>query len=97
MAAATAGSPAGAPAGPPVARRIPSERTRHGDTVIDEYAWLADKDDPETLRYLEAENAYTAAMTAGPAGRREEVFGQFKGRIQEADPSAAPRKGHRGN
>ena len=49
MAAAPPGQPAGAPPGPPVARRIPSERTHHGDTVIDEYAWLADKDDPETI------------------------------------------------
>jgi len=66
------GQPAEASPGPPVARRIPSERTHHGDTVIDDYAWLADKDNPETLRYLEAENAYTAAMTAGQAGLREE-------------------------
>ena len=68
MAATPPGQPAGAPSGPPMARRIPSERTHHGDTVIDEYAWLADAQDPETLRYLEAENAYTAAMTAGQAG-----------------------------
>jgi oligopeptidase B len=87
------GQPAGASPGPPIARRIPSERTRHGDTVIDEYAWLADKDDPETLRYLEAENAYTAAMTAGQAGLREEIFGEIKGRTQETDLSVPVRKG----
>jgi len=75
-----------------VARRIPSERTHHGDTVIDEYAWLADKEDPETLRYLEAENAYTAAMTAGQAGLREEIFGEIKGRTQETDLSVPVRK-----
>src|SRR5262245_64914745 len=77
------GQPAGASPVPPVARRIPSERTHHGDTVIDEYAWLADKDDPDTLRYLEAENAYTAAMTAGQAGLREEIFAEIKGRTQD--------------
>ena len=33
---------------PPEAKQIPSPRTFHGDTVIDEYAWLADKDDPDT-------------------------------------------------
>jgi oligopeptidase B len=92
MAAATAGQPAGAPAGPPVARRIPSERTHHGDTVIDEYAWLADKDDPETIGYLDAENAYTAAMTAGQAGLREAIFGEIKGRTQETDLSVPVRK-----
>ena len=92
MAAAPPGQPAGAPPGPPVARRIPSERTHHGDTVIDEYAWLADAQDPQTLRYLEAENAYTAAMTAGQAGLREAIFGEIKGRTQETDLSVPVRR-----
>jgi len=86
MAAAPPGQPAGAPPEPPVARRIASERTYHGDTVIDEYAWLADAQDPETLRYLEAENAYTAAMTAGQAGLRETIFGEIKGRTGRLYP-----------
>jgi len=92
MAETPPGQPAGAPPDPPVARRIPSERTHHGDTVIDEYAWLADADDPETLRYLEAENAYTAAMTSGQAGLREAIFGEIKGRTQETDLSVPVRK-----
>src|SRR5260370_35386724 len=96
MAAATAGSPAGVPAGPPVARRIPSERTHHGDTVIDEYAWLADKDDPETIGYLDAENAYTAAMTAAQAGLGEAIFGGSKGPAQEAGLFLPARKRGRG-
>jgi oligopeptidase B len=86
-------APPGRPGGPPVARRIPSERTHHGDTVVDEYAWLADATDPETLRYLEAENAYTAAMTAGQAGLRETIFAEIKGRTQETDLSVPVRKG----
>jgi oligopeptidase B len=85
--------PSGQSAVPPVAQRIRSERTHHGDTVIDEYAWLADSADPETLRYLEAENAYTAAMTAGQAGLRETIFGEIKGRTQETDLSVPVRKG----
>ena len=92
MAAAPPDQPTGAQPEPPVARRIPSERTHHGDTVIDEYAWLADAEDPETLRYLEAENAYTAAMTAGQAGLREAIFGEIKGRTQETDLSVPVRK-----
>jgi len=92
MASAPPGQAAGATPEPPVARRIPSERTHHGDTVIDEYAWLADKDDPQTLRYLEAENAYTAAMTAGQARLREAIFGEIKGRTQETDLSVPVRK-----
>ena len=78
---------------PPPARRIPHARTHHGDTFIDEFAWLAGKDDPQTIAYLEAENAYTAAMTAGQASLREAVFAEIKGRTQETDLSVPARKG----
>ena len=39
---------------PPIAGRIPRERAHHGDSVVDEYAWLAGKDNPEVIGYLEA-------------------------------------------
>jgi oligopeptidase B len=78
---------------PPTARRIRHERTFHGDTFIDEYAWLADKDDPETIAFLEAENVYTDAMTAGLAELREAIFGEIKARTQETDLSVPARKG----
>ncbi|HEY2692927.1 MAG TPA: S9 family peptidase [Streptosporangiaceae bacterium] len=78
---------------PPAARRIPSERTFHGDTFNDEYAWLGDKENPETIAFLEAENAYTEAMTAGQAGLRDEIFGEIKARTQESDLSVPTRKG----
>ena len=42
---------------PPRAPREPSTRTVHGDTVVDDYAWMADRDDPRLAAYLEAENA----------------------------------------
>ena len=50
---------------PPAVRRERSERVFHGDTFVDEFAWLADKENPETISYLEAQNAYTEALTAG--------------------------------
>jgi oligopeptidase B len=78
---------------PPAARRIPSERVHHGDTFVDEFSWLADKDNPETIAYLEAENAYTEAMTAGQAGLREEIFTEIKARTKETDLSVPWRKG----
>ena len=62
---------------PPTAKPVPSERTYHGDTVIDEYAWLAAKDDPDTIAYLKAENAYTEAATAGLAGLRDQIFAEI--------------------
>ena len=78
---------------PPEAKQIPSPRTFHGDTVIDEYAWLADKDDPDTIDYLKAENAYTDAVTARLAPLREQIFTEIKARTQESDLSVPVRKG----
>ena len=79
--------------GPPAARRIPHERTFHGDTFTDDYAWLADPGDPQTIAFLEAENAYTEAATAGQAGLRDAIFGEIKARTQETDLSVPARKG----
>ncbi len=77
---------------PPAAKRIPAERTHHGDTVVDEYAWLADKESQDTISYLEAQNGYTEAMTAGQAGLRDAIFGEIKGRTKETDLSVPTRK-----
>ena len=78
---------------PPAARRVRQERNFHGDTFVDEYAWLADKESPETIAFLEAENAYTEAMTAGQEGLREAIFGEIKARTKETDLSVPSRKG----
>jgi oligopeptidase B len=81
------------PPQPPVVKRLPSERTYHGDTIIDDYAWLADKDNPETIGFLEAENAYTDALTAGHQELRETIFSEIKSRTKESDLSVPARKG----
>ncbi|WP_422673925.1 S9 family peptidase [Bailinhaonella thermotolerans] len=78
---------------PPVAKRVPMERTHHGDTVIDEYAWLAAKEDPDTIAYLEAENAYVEKATAHLDGLKETIFQEIRSRTQETDLSVPSRKG----
>jgi oligopeptidase B len=76
-----------------VAKRVPTERTRHGETVVDEYAWLREREDPDTVAYLEAENAYTAEEMAGTKALQEELFAEIRARIQETDLSVPVRKG----
>ncbi|MEU7838607.1 S9 family peptidase [Nonomuraea sp. NPDC049129] len=78
---------------PPLAKKSPTERTHHGDTVIDEYAWLTNKDDPDTIAYLEAENAFLQEQTAHLGDLQEQVFQEIKGRTQETDLSVPSRKG----
>jgi oligopeptidase B len=78
---------------PPAVRRERSERVFHGDTFVDEFAWLADKENPETISYLEAQNAYTEALTAGQEPLRTAIFDEIKARTQETDLSVPYRKG----
>ncbi|KKK06976.1 S9 family peptidase [Micromonospora sp. HK10] len=80
------------PSPAPVAKRVPSGRTHHGDTVVDEYAWLTAKDDPATIAYLTAENAYTEARTAHLERLRGQLFEETRRRTQETDLSVPTRK-----
>ncbi|HWJ96602.1 MAG TPA: S9 family peptidase [Acidimicrobiales bacterium] len=81
------------PAAPPRPSPRPVERTFHGDTVIDPYAWLLDATDPETLPHLKAENAWTEASTAGQGALREAIFSEIKDRTLETDLSVPVRDG----
>ncbi|ROP30813.1 S9 family peptidase [Couchioplanes caeruleus] len=81
------------PTTPPAVRQVPTERTFHGDTVTDEFAWLAEKENPDTIAYLEAENAWTQRATAHLGGLRSTIFEEIKGRTQETDLSVPQRKG----
>src|SRR5271165_1574133 len=83
----------GASPQPPVAKRVPTDRTHHGDTFIDEFGWLARKDDAETIAFLAAQNAHVEAMTAGQAQLRETIFTEIKSRTKETDLSVPVRKG----
>src|SRR4051794_29051229 len=77
---------------PPAAPKRPTELTHHGDTRIDEWYWLRDRDDPAVLEYLEAENAYTDAELARLGPLRERLFQEIKSRIQETDLSPPAKK-----
>src|SRR5690349_16026982 len=78
---------------PPVAKRVPHERSFHGDTVVDDRYWLLDRDDPDTIALLEAENRYAAAVTAPLAELSEQLFAEFKARILETDLSVPVPRG----
>ncbi len=66
----------------PTAKTIPTEREHHGDVVVDEYEWLRDKDDPEVIAFLEAQNALTEADTAELADLRSTIVGEIKARTR---------------
>jgi oligopeptidase B len=78
--------------GPPIAKRTPVERMHHGHAVVDEYAWLRDRDDPDTIAYLEAENAWTEEQLAHTSSLQEGLFEEIRSRIQETDLSVPVRR-----
>jgi oligopeptidase B len=79
---------------PPVADVRPQEvAAPHGHVRIDPYYWMNDREDPDVLAYLRAENAYTEAVMAHTAELQERLFQEIRGRIQETDMSVPYRRG----
>ncbi len=78
---------------PPQAEQIPTHRTLHGETVVDPFAWLRNRDDPRVVAYLTAENEFTAEATAHLDDLRRRIFDEIKTRTQETDLSAPARRG----
>src|ERR1039458_6352724 len=78
---------------PPTAPRIEHRETRHGATVIDPYSWLREKSNPQVAQYLEAENAYTEAMTANLKPFGDAIYQEWRGPKKQPDPPAPPRRG----
>ncbi len=78
----------------PVAAPRPIVRSHHGDDFADPYEWLRDKENPEVISYLEAENSYTDARTEQLAELREAIFTDIKSRTKETDLSVPSLRRH---
>lgn len=64
-----------------------------GDTVIDDFGWLRDRDSPDTQAYLKAENEYAEGVLAPLASLRQEIFDEIVARTQQTDLSPPARWG----
>ncbi len=78
---------------PPVAPPRPHTLIAHGDVREDPWFWLRDRNDPETIAYLTAENAYTEQQMAPTVPLQEQLYREMLGRIQETDLSVPERDG----
>jgi oligopeptidase B len=77
----------------PIAARRTHEWNRPTGTVADPWAWLFDREDPDTIAYLDAENAFTDAWFAERGDMVETIFQEIKSRVQETDVSAPVQHG----
>ena len=70
---------------PPRAKQVPHAQTWHGRRYEDPYFWMRQKDHPDVLAYLQAENAYTAACTEALKPLQETLYREMLGRIKQTD------------
>ncbi|NUL48992.1 S9 family peptidase [Cellulosimicrobium funkei] len=77
---------------PPVAEARPVAREHHGHTFTDDFDWLRDKESDEVIEHLNAENAYTDAVTADQDPLRKAIFAEIKAHTVETDLSVPARK-----
>ncbi|MBL8331401.1 MAG: S9 family peptidase [Rubrivivax sp.] len=80
---------------PPAPRpaRHPKDVTVHGDRRIDDYFWLRERDNPQVLEHLKAENAYAQAWFEPLADFKSQLYDEMLARIQEDDEAVPYRKG----
>jgi oligopeptidase B len=69
----------------PLAKIEAKEMTIHGDTRVDNYYWLNQRENPGIIAYLEAENAYTKSMMSHTDPFQEKLFNEIVGRIKQTD------------
>jgi oligopeptidase B len=77
----------------PKAEKIPYVHSLHGDERVDPYFWMRDRQNPDVLAYLEAENAYTEATMQHTLPLQTQLYEEMLGRIQETDLSVPYKDG----
>jgi oligopeptidase B len=77
----------------PLAATKPKAASIHGEKRVDPYYWLRDKENPEVVTYLKAENAYAEQMLAHTKPLQEKLYNEMLSRIKETDLSVPYRYG----
>jgi oligopeptidase B len=72
---------------PPIAKKISHQLEKHGDVRIDNYFWMKDREHPEVINYLNAENEYCDAKMTHTKNFQKDLFEEMKARIKEDDSS----------
>lgn len=76
---------------PPVAKAVPKNLAIHGHERADNYQWLRERENPEVIKYLNDENAYTDAMMKPTEPLQARLYEEIKSRIKQTDLSVPTR------
>ncbi len=79
---------------PPVAKKVPKTTEINGRTLVDNYAWMRDKQNPEVAAYLQAENAYTDAVMKPTEPFQKKLYDEMLSRIKETDVEVPYKEGN---
>ena len=71
----------------PKAKQITKELSTHDDVRQDAFYWLNERENPEVIAYLDAENAYYDSNTAHTKDFQTALFEEMKSRIKKDDSS----------
>ena len=72
---------------PPKAQKIHTEKTLNGKTLVDDYAWMRERSNPEVKAFLEAENAYAEYVMQPTEARQKKLYDEIVSHIKETDDS----------
>src|SRR5215469_1993912 len=80
---------------PPVAQKIHTEKTVNGKTLVDDYAWLRQRSNPDVKALLEAENAYAEYVMKPTEARQKKLYDEIVSHIKETDDTVPfPKDGY---
>ena len=73
-------------------KKTPTRLEKHGHVRLDDYYWLRERDNPEVMAYLNAENDYAAKTMAHTDALQQKLFKEIKGRFKQIDMSVPYRR-----
>jgi oligopeptidase B len=77
----------------PIPPKRPYTITQHGQTRVDDYYWMREREDPALIEYLKQENEYLETMMQHTRPLQEQLYQEMKARLQEDDISVPERRG----
>ncbi|MFQ5994443.1 MAG: S9 family peptidase [Acidiferrobacterales bacterium] len=78
---------------PPRAHKRPKILRHHDTKRSDPWFWLREKDNPDVISYLMAENAYTDAVMKTTSSLQQALYEEMRARIKEDDSTVPEKEG----
>jgi oligopeptidase B len=82
-----------APVKPPMAEKKSKTTNIHSETLVDEYFWLREKNNPAVIAHLQAEDSYTEAVMKPTKALQEKLYNEMVSHIKETDQNVPYRRG----